>query len=288
MRNTVFTDMFVLRTPAEMRAWSRTQRHQNLTIGFVPTMGALHEGHAELIRQSSRNNQVTVASIFVNPAQFNVQADFDKYPRTFERDVEIAQANGAVAIYAPSAEAMYPEGFRTYVEPGRASDPMEGEGRPGHFRGVATVVVKLLNAVTPDRAYFGQKDFQQLAVVNETVKALDMDVQIVGIPTVREPDGLALSSRNVRLTTQARSEAPTIYKALIAAKDAYANGERSRENLEAVARDVLSRSSMCRVEYVTECDAVTLESKPVAAINSVMCVACWYDDVRLIDNIQLS
>ena len=280
--------MFILRTPAEMRAWSRSQRFAGNTIGFVPTMGALHIGHAELIRQSAMNNTQTVVSIFVNPTQFNVQTDFDKYPRTFDADVAIAQEAGATAIYAPTSDSIYPTGYRTFIEPGVASDPMEGEGRPGHFRGVATIVVKLLNAVHPNNAYFGRKDFQQLAVVNETVKALDMDVVIVGVPTVRETDGLALSSRNVRLTPESRAQAPVIYRALMAARDAYQNGERSRERLEQLARNTLSTSPACRVEYVTECDATTLESKERASDDSVMCVACWFDDVRLIDNIALS
>lgn len=280
--------MFILRTPAEMHAWSRSQHFAGESIGFVPTMGALHIGHAELIRQSAAHNTQTVVSIFVNPAQFNVQADFDKYPRTFETDIAIAQEAGATAIYAPTGDSMYPAGYRTYIEPGVASDPMEGQGRPGHFRGVATIVVKLINAVHPHRAYFGRKDFQQLAVVNETVVALNMSVTIVGVPTVREEDGLALSSRNVRLSHTAREQAPVIYRALSAAREAYQNGERSRSQLEVVAREILATSPGCRVEYVTECDAVTLQSQDTASTNSVMCVACWFDDVRLIDNIALS
>jgi pantoate--beta-alanine ligase len=183
---------------------------------------------------------------------------------------------------------MYPEGFRTFVEPGVSADPMEGAGRPGHFRGVATVVVKLLNAVQPHKAYFGRKDFQQLAVVNETVSALNIDVQIVGVPTVREGDGLALSSRNVRLSQAARAEAPVIFKALRAAREAYQNGERNRSVLEQIATEILLTAPLCKIEYVTECDAKTLQSSNTAAQDSVMCVACWFDDVRLIDNVALS
>lgn len=280
--------MFILRTPAEMQAWSRSKRFAGSTIGFVPTMGALHIGHAELISQSSHNNSETVVSIFVNPTQFNVQTDFEKYPRTFDADVALAQASGATAIYAPTASSMYPDRFRTFVEPGVSADPMEGAGRPGHFRGVATVVVKLLNAVQPHKAYFGRKDFQQLAVVNETVSALNIDVQIVGVPTVREGDGLALSSRNVRLSQAARAEAPVIFKALRAAREAYQNGERNRNVLEQTATEILLTAPLCKIEYVTECDAKTLQSSDTAAQDSVMCVACWFDDVRLIDNVALS
>ena len=280
--------MFILRTPAEMQAFTRSKKFAGATIGFVPTMGALHIGHAELISQSSQNNSETVVSIFVNPTQFNVQADFDKYPRTFDADVSLAQQYGATAIYAPTPESMYPIGFRTFIEPGASADPMEGAGRPGHFRGVATVVIKLLNAVQPHKAYFGRKDFQQLAVVTETVKSLDLAVEIVGVSTVREPDGLALSSRNIRLSSEARDQAPVIYKALLAAREAYQKGERERTVLEQVARDILDSALLCKIEYVTECAAETLHSGQLASNNSVMCIACWFNDVRLIDNISLS
>ena len=287
MRLTAFTDMFILRTPAEMHAWSRSAHASGKTIGFVPTMGALHAGHAQLISQSANENNLTVVSIFVNPSQFNVAEDFDKYPRTFDADVEIAQNHGATAIYAPSAESMYPPAYRTYVEPGASADPMEGEGRPGHFRGVATVVVKLIHAVQPHRAYFGQKDFQQLAVVTETIRSLDMDVVVIGAPTVREPDGLALSSRNVRLTPEAREQAPVIAQALAKTLQKFQTGERSASALEAVARQVLESASRGNIEYVTVCDRNTLIRSDRASEASVLCIAYWFDDIRLIDNILL-
>lgn len=270
-----------------MQQWSRDQSGNKRTVGFVPTMGALHSGHAELIRQSSMNNDVTVVSIFVNPTQFNVQDDFDKYPRTFDMDVQIASESGAHVVFAPTALEMYPTNFRTFVEPGVASDPMEGEGRPGHFRGVATIVVKLLNAVSPSNAYFGKKDYQQLAVVRETVDALNMTVNIVGIPTVREADGLALSSRNVRLSHSARSQASVIFRALTEVQNVYARGETNRSILEKIAIDVMATQPDCRPEYATICDRVTLKSSDVISDNSVMCVAAWFDDVRLIDNLEL-
>jgi len=279
--------MFILRTPTDMHAWSRSMRTAGHTIGFVPTMGALHAGHAELISVSSKDNTQTVVSIFVNPSQFNVQSDFEKYPRSFDSDVKIAQEHGATAIYAPSSAAMYPEGFRTFIEPGPSSDPMEGEGRPGHFRGVATVVIKLLNAVQPHHAYFGQKDFQQLAVVKETVHSLDMDVRIVGVPTVREPDGLALSSRNVRLSAEAREQASCIYLALNTAQKLFQNGERNATTLEQVASEVLSNAPLCTIEYVTVSASETLTAQTKATNTSVLCIACWFDDVRLIDNLLL-
>jgi len=279
--------MFILRTPADMHAWSRSMRTSGHTIGLVPTMGALHAGHAELISVSSKDNTQTVVSIFVNPTQFNVQSDFEKYPRSFDSDVKIAQAHGATAIYAPSSAAMYPEGYRTYIEPGASSDPMEGEGRPGHFRGVATIVFKLLNAVQPHHAYFGQKDFQQLAVVKETVHSLDMDVRIVGVPTVREPDGLALSSRNVRLSADAREQASCIYRALTTVRTLFQNGERNAIALEEAASQVLSSAPLCTIEYVTVSESQTLMPQTQATKNSIICIACWFDDVRLIDNLLL-
>lgn len=257
-------------------------------IGFVPTMGALHAGHAELIHQSAQINDITVVSIFVNPTQFNVVSDFEKYPRTLDADVEIAGAHGADIIFVPSANEMYPEGFRTFIEPGASADPMEGAGRPGHFRGVATIVVKLLNIVQPDSAYFGTKDFQQLAVVRETVNHLNLPVEIVGVSTVREADGLALSSRNVRLSSEARAQAPVIYRALSKASEAVISGERDRTTLESLVRQEIETASLCRLEYVTACDARTLISTDQLTDHSVICVAAWFDDVRLIDNIELN
>lgn len=272
----------------DLRDLLHTYRLEGKSVGFVPTMGALHPGHAELIRQSSRTNDVTVVSIFVNPTQFNVQSDFEKYPRHLEVDIEIAANNGASLVFAPSALEMYPEGFRTFIEPGASADPMEGANRPGHFRGVATIVVKLLNIVQPDNAYFGTKDFQQLAVIRETVSHLNMPFAIHGVPTVREADGLALSSRNVRLSSDARSQAPIIYQALKTTQKAFAQGERNRTKLEHLAADGLNKAALCRVEYVSVCDATTLASTDVVTEDSVLCVAVWFDDVRLIDNIELS
>lgn len=280
--------MLVVNDIAEIRNVISQFRQVGRRIGFVPTMGALHSGHATLIKQCSEQNDVTVVSIFVNHTQFNVQSDFDKYPRTFEADTEVARAAGADVIFAPASHDMYPPDFRTFVEPGQSADPMEGEGRPGHFRGVATVVVKLLNLVQPDIAYFGKKDFQQLAVVRETVESLNIPVVIRGVDTVREPDGLALSSRNVRLSDEARRQSPVIYRALIKVRDAYESGERTTYVLENLAMTEMQTEDLCRVEYATVCDARTLQSSEVASDNAVLCIAAWFDDVRLIDNIELT
>jgi pantoate--beta-alanine ligase len=279
--------MQIVSSVNELRTVLAEYRLNNRKIGFVPTMGALHVGHAALVKQSVAENDITVVSIFVNPTQFNVQSDFDKYPRTFDADAQIAESMGADVVFAPTATEMYPEGFRTFIEPGQSADPMEGAGRPGHFRGVATIVIKLLNAVEPDVAYFGKKDFQQLAVVTETVQHLNVRVSIVGVETVREPDGLALSSRNVRLSKEARSQAPVIHQALRRAQEAYRNGERNTQVLEEIATRELNTASLCRIEYTTVCDARTLQRSERISESAVLCIAAWFDDVRLIDNIEL-
>lgn len=279
--------MLIINDFLELRTVVKEFRQEGRRIGFVPTMGALHDGHATLIQQSSSVNDVTVVSIFVNHTQFNVQSDFDKYPRTFETDIQLAENSGATVIFAPDSRDMYPAHYRTFIEPGQSADPMEGEGRPGHFRGVATVVVKLLNLVQPDVAYFGKKDFQQLAVVRETIDSLNIPVTIEGVETVRETDGLALSSRNVRLSDEARKQAPVIYRSLMKVREAYLSGERNTRVLEGLASDELHTQSLCRVEYATVCDVRTLRATEVSSDHAVLCIAVWFDDVRLIDNIEL-
>lgn len=285
--STAFSEMKTVRSIGELHAVLKELNDNNVRIGFVPTMGALHSGHATLIRTSAAENTLTVVSIFVNPTQFNVQSDFDKYPRTLDEDLSIAELNGANIVLVPTADEMYPKDFRTFIEPGGTADPMEGQCRPGHFRGVATIVVKLLNIVSPDVAYFGKKDFQQLAVIKETVNQLNMKVEITGVDTVREKDGLALSSRNVRLSDGAREQAPVIYRALQRVRQRFLDGERNRSSLEDIAREELATSPLCQVEYATICDASTLQISEVVSDTSVLCIAAWFDDVRLIDNIEL-
>jgi pantoate--beta-alanine ligase len=277
--------MEILKSPNDMALW---RLHQSGTIGFVPTMGALHEGHAELIRRSNTENSNTVLSIFVNAAQFNDEKDFDAYPRTFEADSAMAEALGVSAIYAPTQESMYPNGFHVTIEPGVASIPMEGSSRPGHFRGVATVVVKLLHAVQPHNAYFGRKDFQQLAVVREVVRALDMSPVIIGVETIRDSDGLALSSRNVRLSPRHRDKAGIIWQALQAGHKLFTAGERDSSRIVQAVHDTLLSEPECNVEYVTLCEAKSLISADTVTTPSVICVAVRFGDVRLIDNTELN
>ena len=279
--------MDILTSPAEMHAWVRALAPQK-TIGFVPTMGALHAGHEALLQQSRNENDVTILSIFVNPTQFNVSADFDAYPRSNDRDVRIADHHGVDAVYMPTTDSMYPNGWRVFVEPGTAADPMEGAGRPGHFRGVTTVVSKLFNAVQPHRAYFGKKDYQQLAVIKQMVAELDVNIEIVGVDTIRHDDGLAMSSRNVRLSTEQRASAPVIYQALDAARRAVADGNHDARILQEMITQQIQAEPLCTVEYVSVVRRKDLSAVSSLTEESVVCVAAWFGDVRLIDNIELT
>lgn len=280
--------MIVAKTPSEIRDWVKTQRvSPKITVGFVPTMGALHDGHLSLMRQARSECDVVVASIFVNPLQFNVQSDFDKYPRTDEKDLALCEAIGVDAVYLPTTEAMYPPGHETTVHPGLTAEPMEGAGRPGHFAGVTTVVTKLFLSVQPDRAYFGQKDYQQLAVIRKMVADLDMGITIIGVPTVRESDGLAMSSRNVRLTSEQRHAAPIVYKGLQAAREAFVAGERNPNTLTSIVSLLYDAEPLARTEYVALVNASTLQTMPTVTEPAVIAVAVWFGEVRLIDNIEL-
>jgi pantoate--beta-alanine ligase len=280
--------MIICTTPREIRDWVRQQRvSPNTTVGFVPTMGALHDGHLSLMRLARKECNVVVVSIFVNPLQFNVQADFDKYPRTDEQDLTLCRELGVDAVYMPTTDVMYPLGHETTVLPGATAEPMEGAGRPGHFAGVTTVVTKLFNSVQPDCAYFGQKDYQQLAVIRKMADDLDMGIKIVGAPTVREDDGLAMSSRNARLSPQDRNAAPIVHRGLNAAKHAFDNGERDASNLCTIVSDMYATESLARPEYVSIANARTLQPIEKVEDPAVIAVAVWFGDVRLIDNIEL-
>lgn len=278
--------MEVFTTPDAMRAWSRSRRRDGAAVAFVPTMGALHDGHHELVRRAAAHGDVVV-SIFVNPLQFNRSDDFDAYPRPITADLESCRELGAAAAYAPTAATMYPPGFQTTVVPGALADPLEGAGRPGHFAGVTTVVSKLFHAVEPDVAVFGQKDYQQLAVVRRMTRDLDMGIEIVGVPTVREADGLARSSRNQLLAPEDRRAAPCVPTALGTIRAAFAAGERDGAALAAAARAVVAAEPRARLEYVEVVDATELT--PVARVINpvVVVIAVWFGSVRLIDNLVL-
>lgn len=279
--------MQVFDHPAAVAAWSDEQRRAGRRIGFVPTMGALHDGHLALMGIAHRHADIVVASIFVNPLQFDRRDDFDRYPRPLDDDLHSCASVGVEVVYAPTAAAMYPPGFQTHVEPGALGEPLEGAGRPGHFRGVTTVVTKLLTAVRPHVAVFGQKDYQQLAVVRRLVDDLDLGVTIVAAPTVREGDGLALSSRNRRLSTEDRAAAVVVPRALDALLQAFDRGERSVAALEAAARTILDAEPRARVEYLSVVDAHRLSTLEVVDRDAVALAAVWFGDIRLIDNMTL-
>lgn len=275
--------MKVLREPDAMRVWSLERRREGRTIGFAPTMGALHEGHASLMREASRANDCGVASIFVNPTQFGPKEDFGKYPRMFEADCELAQACGVAAVYAPTVEAMYPPGYATTVSVARVTEGLCGRSRPGHFAGVTTVVAKLFNAVLPHRAYFGQKDAQQCAVIRRMARDLDMGVEIVEMPIVREPDGLAMSSRNAYLSPEERTRALALSRGLFHAQALIAGGAREAEEIVEAVRGFLDGMD---IEYVELVDADECVPVKRVAGSVVLAVAARVGATRLIDNIK--
>ncbi len=283
--------VFTFVSPGEMRAWSRARHHEGRTIGFVPTMGALHDGHLRLIADAADRCDDVVVSIFVNPLQFNVDADFDAYPRPIDQDVAACEAAGVAAVYAPTAAAMYPPGFQTRVVPGALADLMEGPGRPGHFEGVVTVVNKLFGAISPDVAIFGQKDYQQLRIVTQMAIDFDLSTEIVGHPIVRDPDGLAQSSRNVRLSPEQRSAAVVVPRSLDAAVEAAGSDAATPIDVLAAARAIVDSEPTARLEYATIFDAVDLteverfDDRSPGKVR--IATAVWFGEVRLIDNRDL-
>ena len=253
-------------------------------LGLVPTMGWLHAGHRALIRRSKAENATTVVTIFVNPRQFGDPKDLEKYPRNEGRDVEIAAEEGADLVFAPSVEEVYPPGFDTTVRVGAVSEPLEGAARPGHFEGVATVVAILFNLVGAERAYFGQKDAQQLLVIRQMARDLAIPTQVLAHPTVREPDGLALSSRNVHLSPEERAAAPALRRALLAARGLWEGGERSGDVLRHAMRRELAREPLAQPEYVSVADGTTLRELDRVDGPALMSLAVRFGSTRLIDN----
>ncbi|MBJ7328878.1 MAG: pantoate--beta-alanine ligase [Solirubrobacteraceae bacterium] len=279
--------MRTLRTIAEVRTAVKVLRRDRRSIGFVPTMGALHEGHLELIRTASDHHDEVVVSIFVNPTQFNDPADLAAYPRVEAADAEAAAAAGADFLFAPSASEIYPDGFATTVHVEGPTAPLEGASRPGHFDGVATVVTKLLNIVMADTAYFGQKDAQQLAVIRRMATDLNVATKIEAVATVRDPDGLALSSRNARLSDADRERALALSRALRAAADAVAAGTVSAADVLAAARAEFAARGV-EPDYVELVDPTTFSSVEAVNGQALLAVAARVGDVRLIDNQPLT
>ena len=256
-------------------------------IGLVPTMGYLHQGHLSLAERARAECKSVVVSIFVNPTQFGPSEDLAKYPRDLERDLHMLEGVGTDLVWTPTPEIMYPPGYQTWVEVGDASRPLEGVQRPGHFRGVTTVVSKLFNAVRPAKAYFGQKDAQQAVVVRRMTLDLNFPVEIVVCPIVREPDGLAMSSRNVYLSPEQRAAATILYRALTAAKAAYQNGERGAEALRKVLREELASEPLAQVQYVSCADYDTLQELEQVTGKTLLSMAVIFGKTRLIDNMVL-
>jgi pantoate--beta-alanine ligase len=294
--------MQVLRTVAELRLWSRANRNlagalgpglgtweSTNRIGHVPTMGALHAGHASLIRAAHQACSHVAVSLFVNPTQFGPNEDYARYPRSFEADCALAESEGAQVLFAPTAEELYPNGSdSTFVEVPSLSNRLDGASRPGHFRGVATIVAKLLIAAEPDLAFFGQKDAAQVAVLRRMVADLRLATEIVVCPIVRDPDGLALSSRNAYLTPAERAQALTLSRAIRQVESLVAEGERRSAALIAAAHEVFASEPAIRVDYIELVDWLTLLPVETAAPGTLFAVAAWVGATRLIDNTILA
>ena len=277
--------MRVINTNKEM---SRACGEAVKPVGLVPTMGALHSGHLSLIDQARADNLTVVVSIFVNPTQFGDPKDLEKYPRDMEGDLDLLRRHGVDLVYAPAPEEVYPEGFDTWVDVGPLADKLEGIHRPGHFRGVATVVSKLFNVMRPNCAYFGQKDGQQTALIQKLARDLDMGVEVVVMPTIREPDGLAMSSRNVQLSPEQRQAAPVVHRALCQSHLLWIQGERDGDTLRDAARTVLqSESKVESIDYVSVAGMLTLDELERVDGRAMVSTAVQMGAVRLIDNIVL-
>ena len=277
--------MQVIKSRRQMTAACRAA---NRPLGLVPTMGALHEGHLALLKQARKDNPTLAATIFVNPSQFGPQEDLSAYPRDLDRDLDLLREEGVDLVFTPSVEEIYPPGFNTWVDVAKLGDRLEGAHRPGHFRGVATVVAKLFNIIGPDNAYFGQKDGQQSIVIRKMVRDLDLGVEVVMVPTVRDRDGLALSSRNTYLTEEQRRAAPVVYRALQLADRLWQEGTTDGNRLRSETRLVLASEALIeRIDYVSVADAETLEELDTVKTRAMVSVAVQLGKPRLIDNIIL-
>lgn len=276
-----------IETIAEMKTACRAVTRSGKTLGFVPTMGALHEGHLSLVRAARANCDVTAASIFVNPLQFGPTEDLAKYPRTLERDAALLRELGVGLLFVPMVAEMYPPGAQTHVDVTELSRRLDGASRPGHFLGVATVVCKLFEIVRPNRAYFGQKDAAQVALLKKMVRDLDMDVEIVVCPIVREADGLALSSRNVYLSAEQREQALVLSRALREIKAAFEAGEVDARKLLEIGKKEIASELGAKLDYFAVVDAETLEPVATVSQGTLVAVAAWVGTTRLIDNVVL-
>jgi pantoate--beta-alanine ligase len=274
----------IARTVPEMRA---LRRKLSGTVGFIPTMGYLHEGHLTLVRQARRENAAVIVSIYINPSQFGPREDFGAYPRDLDRDLELLRKEGTDIVFAPLDDEMYPPVFSSWVDVEKVTERLEGASRPGHFRGVATIVAKLLNIVRPTRAYFGQKDAQQVVVIKRMAADLNMDLEIVTVPTVRESDGLAMSSRIIHLSPKERQAATILFKALALAQRLTRGGEKDAEKIRDQMAALIRKEPLAHLDYVSIADAETLEELNLLDRPAVASLAVRIGKTRLIDNMPL-
>ena len=277
----------LLHTIQEVRDQVRQAKADGRSIGFVPTMGALHEGHITLVRRAKQECDFVIVSVFVNPTQFGPTEDFSKYPRTLDADAQMCREACVDIVFAPSAAEMYPENFDSWIEVNGPTDTLEGERRPGHFRGVTTVCAKLFNITTPDRAYFGLKDYQQLMVIRKMVHDLNMPLEIRPVEIVREHDGLAMSSRNVYLSATERKAALVLHKSLDQAKSLSGDGEHSATKIRKAVEDMIKSECMAQIDYVAVVDAETLRPIDEIVNSAVVLLAVRFGATRLIDNVIL-
>lgn len=277
--------MRVIEKISDLKAIIRSQKSSGKTIGFIPTMGFLHQGHMSLVKASKDDNDFTIMSIFVNPTQFGPNEDFDKYPRDMARDTKLAEAAGVDVIFAPLKDEMYPAGYKTYVDVVDITNALCGKSRPGHFKGVTTVVTKLFNIVEPDKAYFGQKDAQQVIVLKKMVRDLNMNLEIVTCPIVRESDGLAMSSRNTYLTSEQRNGALVLSKSLFEAEQMIKDGERDVAKLIGHISEKISAISFAEIDYVEVTDIINLEKVDTINGKVLIALAVRFGNTRLIDNV---
>lgn len=280
--------MDLINNPDDMRGRARQWRSHGLKVVLVPTMGFFHPGHVSLMEYGRTIGERLVVSLFVNPAQFGPQEDLGRYPRDLDRDVRLARDAGVDCLYTPEAGAMYPPGYQTFVEVESLSQGLCGASRPGHFKGVATVVLKFLNQVAPHAAVFGEKDYQQLMVIRRMAADLNLDSEIIGRPIVREPDGLAMSSRNTYLNPDERAAALCLYRALLAARELVATGARSREDILAAVRQIIDAAPGARIDYLALVDPATLQEVEAIQGEARLLLAVWINNTRLIDNTLLS
>jgi len=280
--------MEILRIPRIAQDSCKKHLLRGRTLGFVPTMGALHNGHVSLVKRAKMENDITVASIFINPLQFGPAEDLDKYPRSIEEDIRKLREEDIDILFLPDNNLIYPQGFSTHIEVAGLSDKLCGKFRPGHFSGVATVVAKLFNLVSPTRAYFGQKDFQQTVIIKKMSKDLNFDTDIIVCPTIRENDGLAMSSRNAYLDSDQRTAARLLYQCLSKASDSVKSGITSGKNIREMMREVLSSEPLIsHIDYASVYDPETLEEVDEITSEALFAVAVRMGDTRLIDNIHL-